>query len=304
MPTGEQYSLQAGDYRVVVAAVGATLREMSYRDRPVIDGFGVTDLADGARGQTLMPWPNRVAGGRYSFGGRTHQLDISEPDRDCAIHGLVRWDGWHPVDRSETTLVLAHRLFAHQGYPFVLDLRMTYELDAGAGLVVRAEATNAGAAPAPYAAGSHPYLTVGTDRIDGCELRVPAGTWLPTDKRGIPTGEAEVAGSPYDFRDFREIGDLEIDYTFTALRRDADQRATLSLRDTDSGRVSSLWVDPAVPYLEVFTGDTLAPARRRRGLGSEPMTAPPNAFATGTGVVVLKPGQTHTATWGIHAVGG
>jgi len=37
--------------------------------------------------------------------------------------------------------------------------------------------------------------------------------------------------------------------------------------------------------------------RRRRGLGIEPMTAAPDAFNSGDGLLVLEPRQTHTATW-------
>jgi aldose 1-epimerase len=52
-------------------------------------------------------------------------------------------------------------------------------------------------------------------------------------------------------------------------------------------------------YLQVFTGDTLRPERQRRGLAIEPMTSPPNAFRTGTDLVVLQPGQTIALEWGI-----
>jgi aldose 1-epimerase len=49
----------------------------------------------------------------------------------------------------------------------------------------------------------------------------------------------------------------------------------------------------------LFTGDTLAPNQRRRGLAIEPMTCPPNALQSGEGVVRLAPGNTFTARWGI-----
>jgi aldose 1-epimerase len=49
----------------------------------------------------------------------------------------------------------------------------------------------------------------------------------------------------------------------------------------------------------VFTGDTLAPERRRRGVAIEPMTCPPNAFRSGVDLVRLEPGAAHFATWGL-----
>jgi aldose 1-epimerase len=51
------------------------------------------------------------------------------------------------------------------------------------------------------------------------------------------------------------------------------------------------------PIIEISTADTLAAARRRRGLGTEPMTCPPNAFQTGDSVIHLEPGAS-TTTWG------
>ena len=55
-------------------------------------------------------------------------------------------------------------------------------------------------------------------------------------------------------------------------------------------------------WLQVFTGETLGPRRRRRALAIEPMTCPPNAFVQGDDVLVLEPGQAVTHTWGIQVL--
>jgi aldose 1-epimerase len=50
----------------------------------------------------------------------------------------------------------------------------------------------------------------------------------------------------------------------------------------------------------LFTGDSLPElARRRRGLGIEPMTCAPNALQSGEGLQILAPGESYTTTWGI-----
>jgi hypothetical protein len=46
------------------------------------------------------------------------------------------------------------------------------------------------------------------------------------------------------------------------------------------GRYRFDGIGPGYPIIEIYTGDTLAPARRRLGLGAEPMSCPPNAFQT------------------------
>src|SRR5262245_35539769 len=68
-PSGEQIEIAVGDQQAVVVEVGG-------------------------RGQVLIPWPNRLQGGRYEIDGRRHQLPLNEPEHRNAIHGLARWATW------------------------------------------------------------------------------------------------------------------------------------------------------------------------------------------------------------------
>ena len=80
-PTGEQYEISSGAYRAVITEVGATLRSFSVDGRDVVRGFNVDEMSKAGRGQNLIPWPNRIRDGRYSFDGVTQQLALSEPAR-------------------------------------------------------------------------------------------------------------------------------------------------------------------------------------------------------------------------------
>ncbi|MGI8682457.1 MAG: aldose 1-epimerase family protein [Mycobacteriales bacterium] len=299
-PSGEQYKLAYGELRAVVVEVGGALRDLRLRGRAVLDGYPVEEMCIAAKGQSLLPWPNRVEGGRYRFQGQDYQLALTEVERSNAIHGLVRWMPWSVVDAAADRVVMGVRSHPQPGYPWTLDLRIDYTV-AGDGLTVATTAVNRSDSPCPFAAGAHPYLTAGTPTIDDAVLELRAGGYLPTDERGIPTGRKAVAGSPYDFCSPRPIGTTEIDYAFLDLDRDAGGRATLTLSAPDGGASVALWADAAYPYLEVFTADTLPEGSRRTGLGVEPMTGPPNAFATGEDLVVLGPGESWTGTWGITA---
>jgi aldose 1-epimerase len=96
--TGQQYQIVAGGgYRATVTELGAGLRELLFRDQPLIAGYGADELPPGAAGQLLAPWPNRIDGGRYLFGGTDFQLALTEPEHSNAIHGLTRWMAWIPV---------------------------------------------------------------------------------------------------------------------------------------------------------------------------------------------------------------
>ncbi|MGI5164627.1 aldose 1-epimerase family protein [Spirillospora sp. CA-253888] len=297
--SGEQYALSAGDYAAVVTECGAGLRSLTCAGRPLVLSYAADEVAPAAFGQLLVPWPNRIDRGRYTWQGAEYRLDINEPEYDCAIHGLARWLPWHPVERSPEAVGLACRLPGTPGYPFVLALRADYALDADDGLTVRLTARNEGDLTAPYAHGAHPYLTTG-DPIDVCTVQLPGARHLPVDDRMIPRGPAEpVADTPFDLRSPRVLGDLRIDRAFTDLDRDLDGRAWVHL--DGPSRTTSFWLDEAHPWLEVYTADAVPEDRRRRGLGVEPMTAPPNAFATGADVTALAPGDTRTGSWGIKA---
>ncbi|ADD42671.1 aldose 1-epimerase family protein [Stackebrandtia nassauensis] len=297
--TGEQFPIAAGGYRATVTEAGAGLRELTFQDQPLILSHGADQTAPAAFGQLLIPWPNRVDHGRYSFDGTAYQLDINEPAYDCAIHGLARWATWAPAEHEADRVRLTHRLLGSPGYPFRLDLDVEYTLDAARGLTVRLTATNSGTRPAPYAHGAHPYLTVGQP-IDTCVVRVPADDHLPVDGRMIPYGPPQpVKGTDYDLRDGRLLGDQRIDLAFTGLTRGADGRAWVHL--SGENRTTSFWLDRTQPWLEIYTADNVPSTLARQGLGVEPMTSPPNAFATGDDLVRLDPGGTITGCWGIAA---
>jgi aldose 1-epimerase len=298
-PSGEQIELRRGDQRATVVEVGGGVRTYDVGDREVLHPYPVDAMCDGAHGAPLIPWPNRLADGRYSFDGADLQVAITEPVKHNAIHGLMRWRSWQVADRAPDRVVMAARLRPMTGYPFALDLQIQYELD-DEGLRVTTTATNVGATACPYGTGPHPDLSPGAGRLlDECTLQLRGRTRVDTDdERQLPTGRVPVAGSPYDFTSPRRIGELAVDYAFTDLDRDARGRAWMRLTGPDGG-VVGMWVDDTYPYLEVFTGDTLAPDRRRRGLGAEPMTCPPNAFASGEQVHRLEPGSIINTTWGV-----
>jgi aldose 1-epimerase len=301
-PSGRQTHLRFAQQEAVVVEVGGGLRTYDVAGRPVLDGYAEDEMVSAARGQPLIPWPNRLHTGTYTWDGSENVVPVDEPEQDNALHGLTKWLAWSAEPAGDAAVTMRLRLHPQDAYPYLLDLAVHYALGPE-GLTVTTTARNAGDVDAPYGLGFHPYLVVGTERVDEALLQVPAGTWLPTGPSQVPLGREPVDGSPYDFRGLRPVGPLHVDYAFTDLQRDDDARATLVLAAPDGRRVE-LWVDEAFPYLEVFTGDPLPqPDRRRRSLGVEPMTCPPDAFRTGEDVVRLRPGQEHVARWGIRVAG-
>jgi aldose 1-epimerase len=297
-PSGRQFEITHQEQRATIVEVGAGVREYVVAGRPVLEPYPLDAMCDGAHGAPLIPWPNRLADGRYRFDDVEYQVALSEPERHNAIHGFMRWRPWAPLERSPQSIAMGARLLPLTGYPFSLDLRISYELTE-AGLTVATTATNIGASACPFGAGQHPYLSPGAGTIHDCRLELPAATRVVTDdQRKLPLRREQVQGTAYDFRRPRRIGDQLLDDPFTDLARDDAGNATVALSMPDGARVE-LWVDGRYPFLELYTGDGLDAGRRRRGLGVEPMTCAPNALQSGEGLIRLEPLQSLTARWGV-----
>jgi aldose 1-epimerase len=297
-PSGEQFELAHGDHRAVIVEVGGGIRSYSLGNRPVLDPYPREAICDGAHGASLIPWPNRLADGHYSFDGTDYQLALSEPATRTAIHGLLRWRNWSAVEQASDRVVMEIRLHPMTGWPFPLDVSIAYSLS-DTGLTVETRARNAGHTACPFGSGQHPYLSPGDALLDDCTLQATVATRiLVDDERELPVGSEPVEGTPFDFRSSRTIGSLQADHAFRDLERDGNGLAWVRLSAPD-GRTVSLWCDESYSVLQLYSGDTLAPDRRRRGLGAEPMTCPPNALQTGEGIVRLEPGETYTSRWGV-----
>ena len=187
-PSGEQYELVLGDQLAVAVEVGGGLRVYERAGRSILLGYGVDEMCGSGRGQVLMPWPNRLAEGRYEWEGEELQLPLNEISSRSAIHGLVRWASWRAVGRNDARVVLEHVLHPRPGYPFTLRLRVEYRLEEQ-GLVVCTAAENVGTRACPFGAGYHPYVAapdgvdelvmdgerIGVQRLD--ETRQRPGGW-------------------------------------------------------------------------------------------------------------------------------
>ncbi len=296
-PSGEQFEIAHADQRATIVEVGGGIREYEVAGRPVLDPYPLEAICDGGHGAPLMPWPNRLKDGRYSFDGVEHQVALSEPKAGNAIHGFTRWWPWRPVERERDRVVMGVRLYAHPGYPFTLELRIEYGVSDD-GLMVTTTARNLGETACPYGTGQHPYISAGGGPIDGCTLELPGATRILLDDRSLPAGSELVDGSPFDFRKARALGEQSLDTPYTDLLRDASGVATSRLTAPD-GSCVELWADGRYGFLQAFTGDGLSRERRRRGLAVEPMTCAPNAFQSGDGLVRLEPGESFTARWGV-----
>lgn len=298
-PTGDQFELTRGGSRAVITQVAAALREFSVDGVHLTEPYSDTVTPPFGDGIVLAPWPNRVRDGKWVLDGQILQLDITEPARDNALHGLLRVAPYLVVERSESSITLAATVYPQHGYPFRVATTVTYELVDG-GLRVIHTATNESGAPAPVAFGTHPFFRIGDVPTEEVTLTLHAGTRFDVDDRLNPLAEVPVDGD-FDLRGGRLVAELELDTAFGGLAPVDRVVATLTAPD---GRRVSLWQDENHGYSQVFTTRSFP---KDGGLGLavavEPMTAPPDALNSGLGLKWLEPGETWSVEWGIQYAG-
>ncbi|HEX5405455.1 MAG TPA: aldose 1-epimerase family protein [Pseudonocardiaceae bacterium] len=297
-PTGEQFEITSDKARAVITEVGAGLRAFEWHGVPYLETWDHQPAL--GSGAVLIPWPNRVAGARWDFDGKSQHLDMTEPDKGNAIHGLTRHQSWRTVLRETSRITLATDIEVQPGWPVSLHTSITYSLDDN-GLTITHTVRNTGDEPVPFGVGCHPYPRAGRSPRQECELQLAAHTVLPLDLTTmIPSGPAtDVTGTVADFRTPRALNGIQLDTPFGDCRPDDDGLIHHRLTGPDGG--VELWADPDFRWVQVFTPDNFP------GTGSaiaiEPMTCPPDALNSGVGLITLAPGEEWTGHWGLNPLG-
>ncbi|TFD53049.1 aldose epimerase [Cryobacterium sp. Hh7] len=306
-PTGIQYDLTlqtpSGTARAVVTEVAAGLRSYSVNGIDLVETFDEFVQPPMAAGIVLVPWPNRIRDGQWTQNGIKRQLALTEPTRQNAIHGLLRFAAYCELSRQSDSVTLGATVFPQSGYPFHLETEVTYALTAD-GLNVTHRVTNVGAEAAPVAVGAHPYLKIGDVPTGDLVVRVDAATHLDVDDRLNPTGETPVDDTRFDLRAGIAVGDLDLDDGFGGVGSAGEHTLTAS-----DGRRVTLWGDENMRYVQVFTPRIFpvstagAEPIRGQAIAIEPMTAPADAFNSGAGLLWLEPGEQWVVRWGIRPTG-
>ncbi|KWV30762.1 MULTISPECIES: aldose 1-epimerase family protein [Micromonospora] len=296
--SGTQWTIAADGHEAVIVEVGGGVRTFRRNGVDYLDGYAEDEISPGSAGHVLAPWPNRIRDGKYTFGGRSLQLDLTEPARGVALHGLVNWVRWELVEESADAVTLGYDLPPTPGYPWPLRLRSRWSVGAD-GLRAEHEVTNTGVETAPFGFSVHPYLRLAGVAVDDLTMRLPARSRLQVDARLLPIGATPVAGTEYDWTTPRPIGQAQLDLCFGDVIRDDDGGSSVTLAAPDDADGVRLWADREFGWWQVFTGDALTGERHRRSVAVEPMTCPPDAFRSGRDVIELGAGQTWRGSWGI-----
>lgn len=290
-----------GATKLTVDPLAASLRRLTVEGVDLVEPTHDMPGVPGMSGAILAPWPNRVEDAYWWHEGRRHDLDMSEPELGNANHGLLAERRFDVLRHGDGVIVLGTRITDAPGYPFELDVFVSYRIDPR-GATITTEIVNAGIERTPVALGAHPYLRLGDRPVERLRVSVDATHAYHLDERHIPRDRFPITGTSHDLRRPRRVGAAP--WHATLMREDCDGELVHRLVADDGARLE-LWTDPAYRWTQLYRADAFPAggSDSRVALAVEPMTAPPNALRTGEGLRWLDPGERWSASWGLRLAG-
>jgi aldose 1-epimerase len=155
----------------------------------------------------MVPYANRVADGRFQFGGRQVQLARNWTQDPHPLHG----QGWHGRWRVVQMSANGVRLQFEGGgddWPWRYRAEQRFTLEAN-GLAIELSAENLGAEPMPVMLGLHPYFS----NAAGTRLQARLPRVWRTDQAALPIEEIATPAD-WGFDPARPVTDLPLDHCF------------------------------------------------------------------------------------------
>lgn len=241
------------------------------------------DVLDGGSGTRsgcpiLFPFPNRIAGARFDFRGRSFTLPPAHPGDPNAIHGFCAKSAWTEFAASGPSAVTGVFRLSRDAaqwaaeWPGDLELRVTFDLGDSA-LRITSQVINKDVGPVPFGLGFHPYFRpLAAGVLADARLQVSAASrWVLANL--IPTGEREPVSGQCDLNAAVPIGSRTLDDVLTDLPTFVPDPDGLMTRATLSGGSATLELrcDVATRDVVVFTPEN------RAAVAIEPYTCPTDA---------------------------
>jgi aldose 1-epimerase len=327
----DRYTLTNGHgMRVRVLTYGGILQTIEVPDRRgrtanVALGFNnLTDYVERSPyfGCITGRYANRIALGRFTLNGTTHQLAVNNGVNH--LHGgnvgfdKRVWRATEIRERDTVGLSLTYRSPAgEENYPGTLDTTVTYRLTADNAIRMDYRATTD--APTIVNLTNHTYFNLageGSGTIEGHKLTLNASRYTPVDSTLIPTGTLDqVGGTPMDFRRSTAIGErirnsfpqLVIgqgyDHNWVLDRRDSTFRdLELAARVTEPNSGRTLTIRTTEPGIQFYSGNFLDGTlvgtsgkvyRQGDGFALETQHYPDSPNKPQFPTTTLNPGQTY-----------
>lgn len=297
LKTAKTVTLASPDssFVALIQPAGAALGQLSLNGE-VIAGTPTGQANYGFAGAVMAPWANRLADGRYQFGGATFQNPIDEPAYQTALHGLVFNREFEIVQQTNNEVEFEIKLGKDSGYPFESVLRVWYELT-DFGLISGLEFTNLGNQQIPLTTGFHPYFAFD----DGDAVSIGAERVVISNSRLLPEANLkseELVGKQNAVE--LDLATLNLDNCFENLIVEENGWHYSTILRNAKGWSVQVGQSPEFERCMVYTmHKSPITAKPERWVAIEPQAGAANAFNSGEGLVLVEPGGQFAAEWSI-----
>jgi aldose 1-epimerase len=141
----------------------------------------------------LVPYVNRIRGGRFSFRGREIRLVPNMPGDPSPLHGQGWLNPWTVEEAEGSSAVLSYRHHAGE-WPWDYEARQEFALD-DKRLSIRLTCRNVSGEPMPCGLGEHPYFPCGPRTVLDTHV---THAWT-IDEHVLPVEKVPAEGR-YDLR--------------------------------------------------------------------------------------------------------
>ena len=286
-PSGEEtylYTLENAKLKAAVTDYGATLVSLIDRETGIdmVLGFDSTEeycAQDAYIGASIGRTANRIGRGMFTLNGITYRVPVNN-NGNCNHGGIEGFDKKVFAAEEKDNAVIFRRRSPHdeEGFPGNLDVEITYTLDEE-GLSITASGISD--QDTLFAYTCHSYFNMDeSDTVLDEKLMLKADRFSPNDPDGMATGSYQsVIGTPFDFRDFHEIGEriqeddiqlkeaLGYDHFFPVEGEGIREMAVLK------GKKLALHVYSDLPGIQVYTANYTRGLKGKYGRRYEPHCA-------------------------------
>lgn len=192
--------LAAGPLRLEISpAIGGSISAFEWTGEGGPRGilrrrYGPLEKVLDAASFPLVPYVNRIRGGRFSFRGLEVRLSPNMPGDASPLHGQGWLGPWDVAEQGEARAILDFHHSAGE-WPWDYEARQEFEIDERS-LAIGLTCRNMSSGPMPCGLGQHPYFDCGPDTQ--LDTRV-THAWT-IDEDVLPLEEV-VADGRYDLRE-------------------------------------------------------------------------------------------------------
>lgn len=203
-----EFSIENGDLKVNIIEYGAIVHNIFYKGTDCVSGYDNLEgylTGKSHQGATIGRFANRIENATFTLNGIKYNLDVNS-GKNCSHGGLSQFS--HRVYKGEIsgensacfTITSAD---GESGFPGNLTLKVTFTVDNDA-LKLCYEALSDKDTVINFT--NHAYFTLGAESCLNTMLKINADQYTPLNDNMVPKCIVSVENTPFDFRNFKEIG--------------------------------------------------------------------------------------------------